>query len=252
MDDTGGAGVEPSDNQVRVANSGQGGHQSGAPGPSASTSMPSTMPQAYFQCRAARDASFQDKAVEISARATLGTIEGGETARIGSFDLQGSANDLCFSGSRVLRGGIAVNQNMSATFDPATLICITCKKEHPVIANTGPICICVSDQNFVSNLSGTDGMCIGVLRVESASLEELVDSTFEIFESQKFPAGSVFCLGSASHLHREGLTTYTQDWCRCVNRLTRTLVGIQVCLLTPILLESCPGSLSNDLVALAS
>ena len=63
------------------------------------------MPQAYFQCRAARDASFQDKAVEISARSTLGIIEGGETARIGSFDRQDSSNNLCFSGSRVLRGG---------------------------------------------------------------------------------------------------------------------------------------------------
>ena len=95
-------------------------------------------------------------------------------------------------------------------------------------------------------------MCIGVVRVESASLEELVDLTFEIFGNQKFPAGSVFCLGSASHLHREGLTTYTQDWGRCVSRLARTLAGVQVCPLIPILTENCPGSLANDLVALAS
>ena len=211
-----------------------------------------SMPQAYFQCRSARDASFQDKAVEISARNTLGIIEGGEENRIGSFDSQDGSYEMSFAGSRVLKGGTAVNQNLSASFDPATLICVSCKVEHPVITSSGPICVCVSDQNFVSNMSGGEGWCIAIIRIESASLEELVDMTFEIFENQKFPGGTVFCIGSASHLHREGVTTYTQDWGRCVDRLTRTLSGVQVCPLIPILTGTCPGSLSNDLVALAS
>ena len=63
------------------------------------------MHQSYFQCRAARDASFSDKAVEICAVPGLGNIVGGENPRIGSFDNQGPAIDLCFSGSRVMRGG---------------------------------------------------------------------------------------------------------------------------------------------------
>ena len=62
------------------------------------------MHQSYFQCRAARDASFSDKAVEICAVPGLGNIVGGENPRIGSFDNQGPAIDLCFSGSRVMRG----------------------------------------------------------------------------------------------------------------------------------------------------
>ena len=152
----------------------------------------------------------------------------------------------------MLKGGTAVNQDLSASFDPATLICVSCKVEHLVITSSGPICVCVSDQNFVSNMSGGEGWCIAVIRIKSASLEELVDMTFEIFENQKFPGGTVFCIGSASHLHREGVTTYTQDWGRCVDRLTRTLSGVQVCPLIPILTGTCPGSLSNDLVALAS
>ena len=159
---------------------------------------------------------------------------------------------MSFAGSRVLKGGTAVNQNLSASFDPATLICVSCKVKHPVITSSGPICVCVSDQNFVSNMSGGEGWCIAIIRIESASLEELVDMTFEIFENQKFPGGTVFCIGSASHLHREGVTTHTQDWGRCVDRLTRTLSGVQVCPLIPILTGTCPGSLSNDLVALAS
>ena len=89
--------------QVRTA--GPGGEHAPPPEPGTSAATTNIMPQAYFQCRAARDASFQDKAVEISARSTLGIIEGGETARIGSFDRQDSSNSLCFSGSRVLRGG---------------------------------------------------------------------------------------------------------------------------------------------------
>ena len=63
--------------QVRIANAGLGEEHAPPPEPGTSAATPNIMPQAYFQCRAARDASFQDKAVEISARSTLGIIEGG-------------------------------------------------------------------------------------------------------------------------------------------------------------------------------
>ena len=208
------------------------------------------MHQSYFQCRAARDASFSDKAVEICAVPGLGNIVGGENPRIGSFDNQGPAIDLCFSGSRVMRGGEVVNQNMSSSFDPDTLICITCEKEHPVISANVPVCICISDQNFVANLSGEGGNCVGVVRLETGNLHELVDITMEIFSNTKFPGGSVLCVGSATHLHREGVTVYAQDWNSCVARLKKGLQNIQVCPLIPLLQGHCPGSLASDLVQL--
>ena len=71
--------------------------------------------------------------------------------------------------------------------------------------------MCVSDQNMAANLSG-DGNCVAVLRLETGSLDELCDLVQEVFGENRFPPGSVICLGSASHLHRVGLTIYAQDW----------------------------------------
>ena len=51
--------------------------------------------QTYYRCRAARDVSFADKAVETS-RTNPGFITGGEQRRIGAFDGQGTAINLCF------------------------------------------------------------------------------------------------------------------------------------------------------------
>ena len=89
------------------------------------------------------------------------------------------------------------------------------------------LCICVSDQNFVSNIAAGKN-CISVVRLESGSLGELTDLVIELFENQKFPPGSVICLGSASHLHKVGLTVYTMDWNRCLDTLTKRIGGIQI------------------------
>ena len=136
--------------------------------------------QTYYRCRAACDVSFSDKAVETSGT-NLGFITGGEQRRIGALDGQGTAINLCFVGSRIMRGQIEANQNISLTFDPATLTCIACESKHRILASDSPICVCVTDQNFPANLSG-NGNCVTIVRLESASLSELCDLCSELFE----------------------------------------------------------------------
>ena len=143
------------------------------------------------------------------------------------------------------------NQNISLSFDPACMSCVSCAKEHSVFVGDKSACVCVSDQNFVPNISG-NGNCVSVVRLESASLLELADITIEIFEKITFPAGSVICIGSASHLHKVGLTLYAQEWNSCVAILSRRIAGIQICPLIPVIRDAIPGSLANELIELTS
>ena len=212
---------------------------------------PQELSSTYYQCRSGRDAAFMDRAIETSTRSTLGVMVGGETSRIGALDRENDIVKRCFVGSRVLKGNQVANQNICLSFDPAILACLTCKKEHSVILGSKPVCILVSDQNFVSGISGCQN-CVSVVRMESASLLELSDFVTEIFDQNKFPPGSVICVGSVSHLHNVGLTIYARDWQHCVDNLTRKIAGVQICPLIPIITDDIPGSVATALVELAS
>ena len=158
----------------------------------------------------------------------MGCILGGEERRIGSLDGQGTAINTCFVGSRIMKGNVEANQNISITFDPANLKCIACEPEHRILNSDSPACICVTDQNFPANLSG-NGNCISVVQLESASLPELADLCSELFESATFPAGLVICLRSTSHLHRVGVTLYSVDWKDSAARISKLIRWLQVC-----------------------
>ena len=208
------------------------------------------LPSEYFQCRAAREACFSDKAVETSAQVSLGCIVGGEPYRIGAFDQQLNGLGTCFVGSRVSKGEGLANQSISASFDPATLVCISCEKQHPLLGNK-PVCICVSDQNFLPNISGGRN-CVGVVRLENCSLREQTEIIQEIFSNCSFPAGSVILIGSATHLHRVGATLYALDWNTATLQLGKNLSNVQICPLIPLLGENIPGSLGRDLVRITA
>jgi hypothetical protein len=216
---------------------------------SASTSFFS---QNYYQCRAGRDATFKNDAVESSHGAELGYIVGGEDARLGSFEDNLDTIQDCFVGSRVYRESTQVNQNLCCTFDPATLTCLNCSSQHTVISNA-PVCFCVSDQNFVANLAGTEGTngCVGVIRLESAGLCELADITTEILKQAKLYPGSVICMGSGTHLHRVGATRYACDWNIAAARLSKTFPNVRICPLIPIPTANCPGALALNITYLA-
>ena len=184
--------------------------------------------------------------MEISAHEQIGCIVGGEPFRIGAFDQQLRGLELCFVGSRVSKGELLVNQNISSSFDPATLICIACEIQHP-LGGTDPISICITDQNFLPNLSGGKN-CVGIIRLENGSLKELTELALEVFSGFKFPAGSVLLIGSATHLHRVGVTLYALDWNGCTLHLGKVLANVQICPLIPLLGENIPGTLGRELV----
>ena len=211
----------------------------------------SKLPNTYFQCRAGRDASFQDNAIESATKNSVGNVVGGEKSRIGSFESKPGLTDNCFVGSHVLKGSQVANQNVSMSLDPATLSCLSCPREHSVLMSNKPVCICVTDQNFVSSLSGTQS-CISVIRLESGGLLELADLVIEIFDTKPFSPGSVICVGPASHLHRVGLTLYAQKWTACIERIGKRLSGTQICPLIPLIKDNIPGSLAWDLIELAT
>ncbi len=64
--------------------------------------------------------------------------------------------------------------------------------------------ICFSDQNFVSSLAAGNGRCLNIVRLENASLLELLELAKEVLCNVRLLEGSVLLFGSGSHLGRSG------------------------------------------------
>jgi hypothetical protein len=172
------------------------------------------------------------------------------STRIGSFENPGDLSVLkTFHGVRVSAHG-SKSEAVSISFDPATLLCITCEKEHPIFRSGKLAVVCFSDQNFEPSLPADNGDCIAICRLENATLRELVDLTFEIFK--EIPEGTVLCYGSASHLYRVGASLYTQEWAESNIRLNGKWRGISLAPLVPVIKTDCPGSLARDIEQLAA
>ncbi len=112
----------------------------------------------YIQCRAAREVAGSVEVHDISCNENVSSTSQKKVDRVGSMDksLDGSVGN-CFKGARIEKSGVLVNQFMTCSFDPATLVCITCSKEHGILeGGEGPECFVLSDQNFVATLPGSD------------------------------------------------------------------------------------------------
>jgi hypothetical protein len=143
-----------------------------------------------------------------------------------------------------------VNQNISMSYDPATLKCIVCESGHNILSTgqgDAPPTLVFCDQNFVPTLSGKQS-CIAITRLEDCSLTELTDLALEVLERQSIPLGSILLLGSASHLYRAGTTVFTNDWSDSVCKLNEKLRNVKVLPLVPILREDAPGTLGKQLI----
>jgi hypothetical protein len=111
------------------------------------------------------------------------------STRIGSFETENDFDVLkTYNGTRTSAGG-QKTESVSISFDPATLLCITCKHEHPVLRAEKLAIICFSDQNFDAILPAENGDCIAICRLENATLKELVELSFEIFN--EVPEGTI-------------------------------------------------------------
>jgi hypothetical protein len=93
---------------------------------------------------------------------------------------------------------------------------------------------------------------LGIIRLENASLAELIDLALEIFDQLRPPIGSVLMVGSVSHLHVVGSAAYCADWASAVRRLECRWGGINICPLVPVIREDYPIGLARELLELAS
>jgi len=151
-------------------------------------------------------------------------------------------------------GGDTVNQSATMSFDPATMKCIICSREHDVIQSAEkPMVVILSDQNFVPIWPGDCGeTSAGVIRLLNPSLHELVDLLLEVFERRNIPDGSVILISSVSYLHRVGTSFYAREWTEVASRLGRRWPNVRVGPLAPLIRENCQGGVVRELVEIGS
>jgi hypothetical protein len=198
----------------------------------------------FKKCKIARETSISSNFTVFGAGSDFnyGT---GKPPRIGNLDMAGDTDVIhTFHGARMCRGNKTTNECISLSLDPRNFVCIGCKEPHK-LGSKGPVVICFADQNFVPFIQDGLGGCIAIVRIENASLSELVDFSFELLENLPLEQGSVVLYGSASFLYRVGVSVYAREWVDCITK-------IHICPLIPIIRENCPGSMARDLEQLAA
>jgi hypothetical protein len=204
----------------------------------------------YMQCKAARTSGLKHESVIFGTGPDMGDITNIQLERVGSLAVMGDELlKKTFRGSRISSGERIVNQNMSLSFDPLTLICTCCNSPHSIIPSNGAgLVIIVSDQNFLSCVTGSNNNCVPTIRVEDSTLLELYDITQEILGRTPVPPGTLFLLGSLSHLVNVGTTIYAMDWLKAIQRFGDRWPSARVGPLTPVLREDSTGNTARHLV----
>jgi hypothetical protein len=204
----------------------------------------------YHQCRVARHAAFQDKLVSVSVNDSFGSTVLNSPAAVGSLCDHPNI-EKTFHGSRLFTGNSPVNQSISVSFDPANLVCVSCKREHSIVTGN-PATILFSDQNFVATAEHENGQCLNIVRLEDASLCDLLNLSKEMFDRTTLPDGSVFLFGSAPYLSRVGSSIYAKDWVTVVLQANNIWRGIKICPLIPLIITRRPGTLAREILELAT
>jgi len=209
----------------------------------------------HFQCCAARAASSQIEATSISIDSTFGSSVKLDPENIGSLNPEGDMDvGKTFRGARIKRGGETVNQSVTMSIDPSTLVCVTCDTEHPVINSPdNPVVVILSDQNFVPVWPGQCGVSsVVIIRMVDPTLTELTELLMEIFEKKNLPDGSMVLLSSVSYLHRVGTGYYAREWTEILSRMGRRWPNVRVGPLAPLIRENCNGGVVREIVELGS
>jgi hypothetical protein len=184
----------------------------------------------YYNVRAAREISMEDEIV-------LGDGRGGRKKEAG-FNIVGERR----LEKVVWRHRLDVGQNITLSFNPASMKCSGCKKRgvHSVVGmeDGKPVVLVASDQNFHPVLfSEDDSPCIGIMRMEFGSVKELGFASGDMLHRISLPAGSTILVGSTSDLGRQGIVGFTDELARTL-RIVKEKQGkrIQVVALPPVLL----------------
>ena len=125
----------------------------------------------------------------------------------------------------------------SFSFDPQTRKCDTCPSGGHAVwksAKGSLVAIIGTDQAFPACLPETDGNeCARIVRVEDRSLQEIVHALADAIGGTGLAKGTVFLIGSLSHLCNVGTGQYLTDWVRTRHWL-RTRFG-EHCMVLPLL-----------------
>jgi len=238
----------PASTTGAIGTGGDGASVSSETGTVSSEFEPNLLGSTYQRCKTARTTSMRVTSTDCTAGATLGSKILVSEKRIGSFDTAGDESlARTFRGSRVTANGKMVNQNLTASFDPANLVCTTCTIPHNIIPQDGSgMVLIIGDQNFVSAVTGKSH-CTPVVRIEDGTLSELFRIGLEILDKNTLPLNTHFLVGSASHLSRIGTTLYCMEWQQMVRDFNNRWLHATVGPLTPILREQTAPGLCKQL-----
>ena len=125
-----------------------------------------------------------------------------------------------------------------------------CPSKHNILNSSAVPLVIFSDQNFPSCLSENEINCVGIVRLENATLHNLADIAFEVFEKNALPSGTVVLLGNGSHLFRMGDAAYAYEWTQVVTRLSSKWQNHHFLPLPPMISTECQGSIVRDLLQL--
>ena len=119
-------------------------------------------------------------------------------------------------------------QNISFSFNPATMSCDSCSLMHPVLSESVPgtgsgDVFALTDQNFPPALPTGDGRCIRVIRVENGSVIELAEAFLGTVSGWPVRVGTVVMISSATRLAQLGLAGYAEEFVRATRMISASL-----------------------------
>jgi hypothetical protein len=160
---------------------------------------------------------------------TIGGIASGQgPTECGSFYNPGDNRVI----RSVYREDITSVSISSMSFNPVTWSCSACPRPHPVfegnnggggVASRSVIVLC--DQNFPAVLPSVEGRCLSIMRLESGSMDELVDLFLKTSRNTTVPSGTVVLIGSISHLARVGVHGYSSACINSKRRISGSIKG---------------------------
>jgi hypothetical protein len=142
----------------------------------------------------------------------------------------------------MMRYRMDTHANITASFNPADMICRGCKNRgpHSVIGGEDqhPVVLVVTDQNFPPVMFSEDeGACIGVVRVEFGSIREIGFIIGDLLDGVRLPDGSVILVSSVSDLDRQGVIGYAEELARTIRIVKEKQGGrVQVSAMPPVLI----------------
>jgi hypothetical protein len=118
--------------------------------------------------------------------------------------------------------------NVSLSFEPKSYTCHNClnSPHHTFLGGKegqeAPPCIIMTDQAFPAALPSRNGLrCPAIIRVEDATIRDLLSALKSITFKVKLPAGTTILLSSLSHLCRVGTSAYATDFVNAVQELEK-------------------------------